>query len=108
MLYHLVTKPIPPDAVGDYRPDSLETEGFIHLAYGHQVAWVANQFFATAPFLWVAEIDPDLLASDVRDEDPGVGEKFPHLYAPLPFEAIRRLIPMTKSESGGWDFRPQI
>ena len=107
MLYHLVTKPIQPDAAGDYRPESLEAEGFIHLAYAHQVAWVANQFLSTVPFLWVAEIDPNRVAGDIRAEDPGVGEKFPHLYAPLAYGAIRRLVPMAKTEGGLWDFHPQ-
>jgi uncharacterized protein (DUF952 family) len=108
MIYHLVTGRVQPNAAGDYCPPSLEAEGFIHFSYGHQVAWVANQFLGGVENLWAAQVDPNLLGSSLRIEDAGFGEKFPHLYRPLPAQSISRFIPLVRSESGQWVFDPAV
>lgn len=33
-------------AVGEYRAESLDTEGFMHCSTAVQIHWVANTFFA--------------------------------------------------------------
>lgn len=106
MLYHLVTQPLEWDSAGLYIPPSLQTEGFIHLSFARQVAWVANQFLKSAPQLWVVEIDPSRLTLEVRVEDPGIGERFPHLYGPIPQQAVRKIISLNRSEAGDWIFHP--
>ena len=100
-IYHLV----PPDVweqtgVGPYRADSLATEGFIHCSYGEQVGRVANLFYADRPELLVLAIDPDRLGSSVRAEDPGTGELFPHVYGPLPTEAVTAVLPVARDTTG--------
>lgn len=104
MLYHLVTNPIEWDSAGEYHPASLETEGFVHLSFEDQVAWVANQFLKTAPNLWVVEIDPSRLLGELRVEDPGVGKGFPHLYGPILRPSVVRVFPLTRSGEGEWVF----
>ena len=79
-------------AAGEYRRStlelSLEEEGFIHCSAAHQVDGVASRYYAdvTEPLVRL-EIDPDR-AGDVRWEDSGSGERFPHLYGPLPIDAV--------------------
>ena len=85
-------------AAGEYRRStrgrSLEEEGFIHLSAAHQVAATAGRFYGDLPAdeLVLLTIDPGRLAAadlEVRWEPaPGSGELFPHLFAPLPMQAV--------------------
>lgn len=106
MLYHLLTQAMEWDASGEFRPPTLQAEGFVHLSFAHQVAWVANQFLNSVPQLWVAEIDPARLTAEVRVEDPGIGQGFPHLYGPIQQQAVRRIFSLSRSGSGDWVFDP--
>src|SRR6188508_1051711 len=71
------------------RGRSLADEGFIHCSYPHQLEATANRFYADVPSLVVLTIDPSRLAAPVVVEaaEPG-GEEFPHLYGPLPVDAV--------------------
>ena len=77
---------------GAHRPDSLRSEGFVHLSTPQQVHLPANRIFAGRRDLLLLRLDPDLLAAPVRWEpgapvdDPAM--RFPHLYGPLPVEAV--------------------
>jgi len=104
-IYHLVPKHHWNPACSDlYRAESLTTEGFIHCSHAEQVARVANQFFALESQLIVLEIDPKRLTSPVRDEDPGCGEKFPHVYGPVDRSAITRTHSLARDHLGQWIF----
>lgn len=88
-------------AQGQYRPPSLEREGFIHCAPDEAVTLqVAGAYFSQveAPVLVLA-IDVDLLHSRCVDEAPappdgrprahhGAGRLFPHVYGPINEDAI--------------------
>lgn len=75
------------------RDRSLAEEGFIHLAFPHQLDGVVSRFYAdVTEALVVLEIDPSELDSAVVVEpgdatDPG-SERFPHLYGALPVRAV--------------------
>ena len=56
-LFHLVEAGGWP-ASGLYQPDSLASQGFVHLSYAEQVEDSANRFYADAAALDVVEIDP--------------------------------------------------
>lgn len=77
---------------GAHRPDSLRTEGFVHLSAPQQVHLPANRLFAGRRDLLLLRLDPDRLAAPVRwepgapSDDPAL--RFPHLYGPLPVEAV--------------------
>ena len=109
LLYHLV-----PPAVWArtenplYRAASLETEGFIHCSYREQVAWVANQLYAAEPELMLLTIDPNRLISPVRDEDPGTGELFPHVYGPIPAAAVVAIDRMSRDPEGRWQLPESV
>ncbi len=67
---------------------TLEQEGFIHAARHDQVPTVRDHHYAevTEPLI-VLEVDTDLLEADVRDEQVG-DEIYPHVYGPIPTEAV--------------------
>lgn len=77
---------------GAYRPDSLTTQGFVHLSAPEQVHLPANRLYAGRTDLLLLHIDPAKLSAPVRWE-PGVPTDpaamlFPHLYGPLPVDAV--------------------
>ena len=97
---------------GIYRRSSrglaLEEVGFIHLSAAHQVPATAARFYGdlAAGEVVLLSIDPERLASAglaVRHEPaalpagspggPPGGDLFPHLYGPLPLEAVRLVEP---------------
>ncbi|MFR9750320.1 DUF952 domain-containing protein [Nocardia sp. 004] len=75
-----------------YCPPSLDVAGFIHLSAAHQVHVPANLLFAGRHDLVLLCIDPDRVESPIRWEpgEPDDPESmlFPHLYGPLPLEAV--------------------
>lgn len=73
---------------GCYAPESLVSEGFVHLSYRGQVASVANQLYHDRLDLVVVELDSTRLPRDLVVEDSyGTGQSFPHLYAAVPTAA---------------------
>lgn len=90
-------------ATGDYRVSTLgrtlEQEGFLHMSYAHQWPGVlAACYTDVAEPLVLLEVDPDRL--DVRlvveapaGSAPGA-EEFPHLYGPLPLDAVVSVRPL--------------
>lgn len=99
-LYHLALRrdwrAARPDGVYrcSTRGRSLQEVGFIHLSTAQQVPATARRFYADVPAgeLLLLTIDPQRLAAaglELRHEPaPGSGELFPHLYGPLPLEAV--------------------
>lgn len=79
-------------AVGELCPESLAQVGFVHLSAPHQVHLPANRIFSGRTDLLLLHVDPAALTSPLRWE-PGVPTDpesmlFPHLYGPLPVEAV--------------------
>jgi uncharacterized protein (DUF952 family) len=79
-------------AHGELRPDSLASNGFVHLSTPEQVHLPANRLYTGRTDLLLLRIDPARLSSPVRWEsgvatDPAAME-FPHLYGPLPVAAV--------------------
>ena len=97
-LYHLALAADWQQArqLGEYRistrGQSLEQVGFIHASYATQLEGTHQRFYADVCDLRLLVIDPTRLAAHgiaVRPEAaPGSGELFPHLYGPLPLDAV--------------------
>lgn len=109
-LYHYTTESDwdAAQAAGDYRISgrglTLEGEGFIHLCYAGQRPGVWQRFWSDAdagsptgadtgsapPAVVLLTVDPDDLDPELlRDENTSGGtELFPHLYGPLPIDAV--------------------
>ena len=88
---------------GDYRVSSLGRtlveEGFLHASYAHQWPGVLAAYYAdVAEPLVLLEIDPDRLAVPVVVEAPAGSqpgaEEFPHVYGPLPVDAVVAVTPL--------------
>ena len=74
------------------RGQTLAQVGFIHASYAHQLQATWQRFYADAGEVVLLHIDPERLAQagvPVRLEPaPGSAELFPHLYGPLPLDAV--------------------
>ncbi|AKH81607.1 glutathione S-transferase [Streptomyces sp. CNQ-509] len=78
------------------RGRTLAEEGYIHCSLPHQLAPVAQALYGTRPEEdpVVLVIDAGRLSAPVRFEaaEPG-GEEFPHVYGPIPADAVVRADP---------------
>lgn len=102
-IYHLIPKSAwDQRGEGPYRADSLATQGFIHCSNLDQVVRVANWFYADQPDMLLMEIDVQKLTASIRDEDPGIGERFPHVYGPINPEAIVGVQAMERADIKQW------
>lgn len=96
-IFHITT----PEAwecqksTGEYRHETLETEGFIHCSNEDQVEPTWHRIFGRETGLIVLEIDVDRLTSELRDEESEPGETFPHVYGPVNTDAVTRVRPLT-------------
>ena len=78
-----------------YEAESLATEGFIHLSTPAQLPITFTRFYADRTDLVLLDVDDThpVLADLLRWEEIPGGEVFPHLYGPLPLEAVMRARP---------------
>lgn len=79
----------------DYRPDGYAGDGFVHCCDESQLAGVVDRYHQGRDDLVLLTIDPAGLTSDVVWEDTtGRGERFPHVYGPIPLVAVVAATPM--------------
>ncbi|MBK7864236.1 MAG: DUF952 domain-containing protein [Archangiaceae bacterium] len=80
-------------ALGEHRPASLATEGFVHLSSDSQWGNTAGRFFKGRTGLVLLKIDEAKLKAEVRWEAAD-GDRFPHLYGPLNVDAVIAATPL--------------
>ncbi len=86
---------------GEYAADSLESQGFIHMSTREQIIPVANSFYKDSEDLVLLYIDSEKIKGNLRWEGRDeIGEDFPHLYAPLPLDAVIRVEDFIKDDNG--------
>ncbi len=90
--------------IGEYRAASLDTEGFIHFSKQEQVLRTANLFFKGQNGLYLVKVDTGLLGADLRFDDIGTGEKFPHLYGPLNLSAVIQVCAFPPNLNGSFSW----
>ena len=108
IIYHIALQSDWDDAkvVGEYRISTrgrtLEDEGFIHASYLDQVAGVARAFYrGIAQPLLLLNIETALLDIEVIAENTGGGiELFPHVYGPIPVDAVVAIRPVAVDAEG--------
>lgn len=103
-IYHITTRNAALEArsSGEYRAESLETEGFIHFSERHQILDVANAFYRGKSGLVLLVVEPSRLKAELRYEAPvhpsasssapGPQNRFPHLYGPLNMDAVVEVV----------------
>jgi uncharacterized protein (DUF952 family) len=92
-------------AAGEYRMSTrgvtLAEQGFIHCSQRHQLRGVAERYYADADNLVLLVIDSERVVSPVRYEAPTEGvEEYPHIYGPLPADAVTAVLPMSRDQEG--------
>lgn len=118
MIYHITSRSAWSEARerGDYRAESLETEGFIHCSTEAQVLPVVHKYYAGHDDLLLLVIEPTLLSSDLRWEapagggpPPGVpeGDLFPHIYGPINLDAVVQVFDLQANPDGKYEFPEQ-
>lgn len=86
--------------LGNYRSDSLATEGFIHCSTLAQVIGSANRFFKHQTNLVILEIAIDRVSAEIRYEGIDPNNLFPHVYGELNIDAVDRVIALSDPLNG--------
>jgi uncharacterized protein (DUF952 family) len=92
-------------AAGVFEGASVDrADGFIHFSTAEQAPDTAAKWFAGRDDLTLAAVDADALGGDLRWEPSRGGALFPHLYAPLPMNAVVWSRPLPLGPDGRHDF----
>jgi len=74
---------------------TLADVGFIHCSFRRQVAKTAELIFRGHTDVVVLAIDPDRVGAPIRVENlEGGTDDFPHIYGPLPRDAVVAVTPL--------------
>ena len=97
-IFHIVDRDVWTAAVerGEYRPASLAAEGFVHFSFADQVRDTHDRYYHDVPNLFVVEVDPARLATDVKIEN-----EFPHVYGPIPSVAAVGIYELDEFSAAG-------
>jgi len=94
---------------GDYQPESLAQEGFIHCSLPEQVVPVADSLYRGRQGLILLVIDPDRVPAEICFEDCyESGQEFPHIYGSLPVEAVKRVLNFAPGLGGRFSLPPGV
>lgn len=89
MILHVTSRERWEGTEDPIRAQSLETEGFIHCCYPHQLSGVLARFFSDHKDLIVLTLDTTRLTSEVRVEQGiDVDDAFPHVYGGIERAAV--------------------
>lgn len=84
---------------GEYRRSTIDTsldeEGFIHCSYRDQVQGVADRFYRDRTDVLLLTIDASKVLAEIKTEN-----SFPHIYGPLPIDAVVRVEPVECHDDG--------
>ncbi|MBM3576199.1 MAG: DUF952 domain-containing protein [Alphaproteobacteria bacterium] len=75
-------------------------DGFIHFSTAEQVEETAARYFAGQTDLLLVAVNAAKLGDALRWEASRGGALFPHLYAPLSFEAVAKVDPLPIGADG--------
>lgn len=75
-------------------------DGFVHLSTAEQLTETVDKHFAGREGLHVAAVDLGSFGKSLKWEASRGNELFPHLYGPLPLDAILAYGPLERGEGG--------
>jgi uncharacterized protein (DUF952 family) len=87
---------------GEYRADSLDTEGFIHCSTLEQVAKTANRFYAGQTDLVLLVIAAERVLAAIRYEAADA-DLFPHVYGPINLDAVLEVQSFSPAADGTFE-----
>jgi uncharacterized protein (DUF952 family) len=77
------------EAAGRYDGSEVDRrDGFVHFSGPDQVVETARRHFADQVGLTLLTVDPERVGGELRWEASRGGELFPHLYGPMPVDAV--------------------
>ncbi len=89
----------------ELRPQSLSSEGFVHLCTQSQLLPTAERWFSEQQDLLVLMLDPRHFKNDFRWEDLyGHGDLYPHLYGPIPGQAWLGVFKLSRDSQGSFSY----
>lgn len=108
-LFHLVSPKRWQKALieGRYRPDSLKTEGFIHLSTWDQLLETAELYFKEEESLEVLYIIEKHIKKHLVWEKSRNDELFPHLYSEFPFPAVETTRRLVRNSEGKFEMEEE-
>lgn len=107
MIYHLTS-------IEDYlrlteklvlKPESLKKEGFVHCSFEEDVLESATIHFPDASELAVLCIVEKRVRKDLKTEPSRSGKLFPHIYGPIPVEAVEDVLFLDRDDAGKFVWR---
>jgi carboxyl-terminal processing protease len=93
---------------GEYRPESLNTAGYIHCSKPSQIIRVANHLFKGQKGLVLLVIDPRKVKSEIKWEGKEQANLYPHIYGSLNLDAVKSVLDFPPSEDGTFELPEQI
>jgi uncharacterized protein (DUF952 family) len=103
-IYHLALAADWDEAAPVYRGStlgrSLDEVGFVHASTAEQVKRIADLVYRGRSDVLLLKIDPDRLGVPVRYEEVEGGERFPHVYGPVPRTAVLAVTPLDCGADG--------
>lgn len=90
LVYHVVLPEVWENFKGEnsYAAESLQTEGFIHCSFAHQLDAVLERYYKNAGKVLILTIDIAELRSKLIEESSTNNEIYPHVYGEINAEAI--------------------
>jgi len=91
MIYHIISNELWSSVKKgtEFRPASLEDEGFIHCSDIEKVATVANSIYSGQSNMVLLELDENRVQAEIVWEDLyNLNHKYPHIYGPLNLDAV--------------------
>ena len=83
---------------------TLEQEGFVHCSFPDQVQRTADKYYRDRADVVLLTIEPALIDAEIRHENTSGGtELFPHVYGPIPVDAVVAARPVALLEDGTLD-----
>jgi uncharacterized protein (DUF952 family) len=106
LIYHFCPEADWKAATGFYTAPSLTAQGFIHCSPRDHVHVPATLLARGRTDIVVLEIDESRVPAETiwEDGDPPApdGRQFPHVYGPIPVEAVVNVIPLPPDTDGGF------
>jgi uncharacterized protein (DUF952 family) len=88
-------------ALGTYDGSQVDrADGYIHFSTAEQVGETASKHFRGVAELLLLAVDAELLGAPLKWEPSRGGALFPHLYAPMPASAVRRVQAIALDQDG--------
>lgn len=107
LIFKLASAPLwrEAEAAGIFSGAPIDlADGFIHFSTAAQTRETTAKHFSGQSDLMLIAVDADLLKDRLRWEVSRGGQLFPHLYGPLPLDAVRSAEPVPLASDGSHDF----